>query len=127
MKSPFNPAEGLIHVSARVFGNNHVQNAKLALDTGASRTVLRPELLEHLGYSPKTALRKINITTGSRVETGVEIGIKKLSALGRVKRDMTIVTHSLPIELKVDGILGLDFFRGRKLKIDFRKGLLSLK
>ncbi len=127
MTFQFNAAEGLIYVEAELTGPTYSHTANLALDTGASRTILRAEFLQYVGYSPETAVRKINITTGSRVENGVEISIRKLSALGRVKKNISIVTHALPKELKLDGILGLDFFRGLELKIDFRKGQITLK
>lgn len=34
--------------------------------------------------------------------------------------------HDLPAEVRVDGLLGLDFLRGRRLTLDFRTGRLSL-
>lgn len=34
--------------------------------------------------------------------------------------------RDLPAEVRVDGLLGLDFFRGTRLALDFRAGRLSL-
>jgi len=127
LKFPFNSTDGLIYIQAEVSGTSDAYTIRMVLDTGASRTILREGVLEHLGYTPKTAIRKINITTGSRVEPGVKLSVKKISALGRVRKNISVVTYSLATELKLDGILGLDFFRGRKLIIDFREGLISLK
>ena len=39
---------------------------------------------------------------------------------------LTIVAHTLPAGASVDGLLGLDFFRKTRLKIDFRKYLVKL-
>ena len=37
-----------------------------------------------------------------------------------------VLCHDLPSTVTVDGVLGLDFLRGGRLKVDFRAGLLSL-
>ena len=40
--------------------------------------------------------------------------------------DFPIVCHTLPPSAAVDGVLGLDFFRGTRLVLDFRKGLVTV-
>jgi hypothetical protein len=37
-----------------------------------------------------------------------------------------IIAHTLPPSATVDGLLGLDFFRGQQLNIDFRRGEITL-
>jgi hypothetical protein len=49
-----------------------------------------------------------------------------LEALGKRRRGMEIVAHSLPKGASVDGLLGLDFLRRTKLTIDFRKYVVKL-
>ena len=38
----------------------------------------------------------------------------------------TRTTHTLPPSASVDGLLGLDFFRGQILNLDFRTGVVML-
>ena len=37
-----------------------------------------------------------------------------------------LVCHTLPASAAVDGLLGLDFMRGKRLIIDFRTGIIDL-
>jgi hypothetical protein len=39
---------------------------------------------------------------------------------------MLVLCHTLPPSATVDGVLGLDFFRGYKLAIDFNKGIIDI-
>jgi hypothetical protein len=38
-----------------------------------------------------------------------------------------VLAHTLPIGVKIDGLLGLDFPRGFERRIDFRNGILELQ
>ena len=40
---------------------------------------------------------------------------------------MSVVCHNLPPSITVDGVLGLDFFRGRRLVIDLYEGIITLE
>ena len=66
------------------------------------------------------------MTTGSAVEFLPVVPILRISALGQTRRDFTILGHTLPPSAGIDGLLGLDFFRGTRLAIDFRKGIVNL-
>jgi hypothetical protein len=37
-----------------------------------------------------------------------------------------VLSHTLPPSATIDGLLGLDFLRGKKLTIDFRQADVSL-
>jgi hypothetical protein len=50
----------------------------------------------------------------------------RLNALGKDRFNLLVTVHNLPHTVTVDGLLGLDFFRGQTLKIDFRTGLIDL-
>ena len=66
------------------------------------------------------------MTTGSRVERVPLLTLDTLVTLGKEKQKLIVACHSLPPSAGVDGLLGLDFFRGLNLNIDFRAGLITL-
>jgi hypothetical protein len=110
----------------------HQDNAievNLALDTGCTQTVLRPAVISFLGLSDKQALRKIGVTTGSRVDTAFEHQIDFMAAFGFRCNNIKVVSKDLPKGLFIDGLLGLDFFKiiKKKLILDFNKFLMTVE
>ncbi len=124
--TPFNPYHGLVIVETLLVGPQGETIARLALDTGASSTVVRNALLVTIGYDPDSLPRTVNFTTGSGVESASRVRVARLYALEQDRLDFTVIAHTLPPSASVDGVLGLDFFRGHILTIDFQKGELSL-
>ncbi|HSK70580.1 MAG TPA: retropepsin-like aspartic protease [Pyrinomonadaceae bacterium] len=132
MKFSFNGEYGLIYITAKIYRRKKNGEFKdlilnLALDTGASATVISRKRLMTIGYDLERAEDEAYITTGSGLITIPKIRIEKLSALGKEKNDFLINAHDLPPTASVDGVLGLDFVRGYVLKIDFRKGEIELE
>jgi predicted aspartyl protease len=64
----FDPSQGLIIVPVRLFGPVGDMIVRLALDTGATSTLINSEILVLLGYDPATSPDRIQVTTGSGVE-----------------------------------------------------------
>ena len=122
----FNPAGGLVVVRVRLWGPSGDTYVRLALDTGATTTMVRNAVLVSLGYDPTLAPRRVQMTTGSGVEFVVRLRVSRISALGRSRRNFPVLGHTLPPSATVDGLLGLDFFRRSRLEINFRKGFLQL-
>jgi hypothetical protein len=79
-----------------------------------------------LGYDPAIVAERVQMTTGSGVEFVPRIRVKKIEASRRERRNFPILCHTVPPSTTVDGVLGLDFFRGKRLVLDFRKGLLII-
>jgi hypothetical protein len=123
---PFNRHQGLIVVRAEVEGPSGNGNLRLALDTGASTTLISAGMLVTAGYDPALAPQRVQITTGSGVEFVPQITLQNLRALGEERTGLLVLSHTLPASAGVDGLLGLDFFRGRNLTIDFRNGQIDL-
>lgn len=127
MITAFDPRDGLVIVFARLRGPTGDAVARLALDTGATGTLIRPAILVSLGYDPGAIRERIPVTTGSGVEYAPRIKVSKVSALEHSRRTFPILSHTLPPSAGIDGLLGLDFFRGKRLVIDSRSGRISLR
>ena len=127
MSTTFNARHGLIVVIARLFGPGGDRAVRVAIDTGASATIISTQILTLIGYDPSAAPHKVQITTGSRVEVATRLTIDKIESLGHEHLNFPVVAHTLPPAAAIDGLLGLDFFRNQELTIDFRNGLITLQ
>lgn len=127
MKFPFKSDYGLIFIEARLQGIEKDVALILALDTGATGTVISAKRLDEAGYNLKNFDDEIYITTGSDVITVPKIEIENLTALGKSKENFAVIAHDLPPSASVDGVLGLDFLRGSILTVDFVEGEIELE
>jgi predicted aspartyl protease len=126
VNTPFDSARQLIVVEVEIRGPAGDTTINMALDTGASSTVIGWDSLAVVGYEPANAIGHVEMTTGSGTQHVPKIKLKQLAAFGKRRRGLEIVAHSLPKGASVDGLLGLDFFRMTRLTIDFRKFLVRM-
>ena len=68
MTYQFDPTQGLIVVPVRLFGPAGDMILRLALDTGATSTLINSEIMILLGYDPAASSDRIRVTTGSGIE-----------------------------------------------------------
>ena len=68
---------------------------RLALDTGATKTLVSTGMLVAVGYDPALAPERLQITTGSGVEFVPRIPVGKVSALGLERRNLPVVPRFL--------------------------------
>jgi len=122
----FTPSRGPILVNAEITGLIGSVVLKLVLDTGATTSLINLTTLLSLGFDPDQSTRRIPMITGSSVEIVPIIVLTRLSALGQHRFGLPVIAHALPASSAVDGLLGLDFLRGRALTIDFRAGQITL-
>ncbi len=126
MITHFNPKGGLIVVRGELTGPAATGVLQLAVDTGATLSLINFAMLVRTGYDPAVAKDRIQITTGSGVEFVPQVAVSRFAALGIERIDFPILAHTLPPSAGVDGLLGLDFFRAHKLQIDFRNGTVDV-
>jgi predicted aspartyl protease len=127
MSFDFNPQEGLIVIPTRLSGPNGEAIVHFALDTGASTSLVNWDVAVLLGYDPAAVQNRVQVTTGSGVEFAPIIEIQRIEALERILEKFPIICHTLPSSANVDGLLGLDFFRGTRLEIDLASGSVIIK
>jgi predicted aspartyl protease len=123
---PFDPQQRLIIVGAELSGPSGSAVLRLALDTGATRTVVNVAMLVAVGYDPALVPDRVQVTTGSGVEFVPRLPLDRLVALEQERIEFPVLCHTLPPSAGVDGLLGLDFLRGQSLTIDFRNGRMTL-
>lgn len=127
MSFAFDRLRGLVVVRAEVYGPIASSVLRLALDTGATRTLIDSGVLTSLGYNVTSVTERVQVTTGSGVEAAARMQLSKLVVLGQERLAFAVLSHNLPPTLSVVGVLGLDFLRDQKLTIDFRAGRVTLE
>ena len=78
----------------------------MALDTGATYTMIPWDIAEAIGYEPAYSRRKVTIITASGVEKAPLIVVNNVSVLGK---EVECVVHDLPEASRINGLLGLCF------------------
>lgn len=126
MSTPFNSHRGLIIIPVEIEGPLGSASVNVAVDTGSTHTMIGLESLIFVGYDPALSRVRHRITTVSGVEYAPRIVVSKLNALGEDRFDFPVVAHTLPQSASARGLLGIDFFRNRRLTFDFRSGQIEL-
>jgi predicted aspartyl protease len=101
--------------------------ARLALNTGAASTVISLPVLVAVGLDPAAAPERVRLTTGSGIVIAPRLTVDRIKALGQSRTSFPVLAHTLPPTAPIDGLLGLDFLRGRRLTIDFRAGRITFR
>lgn len=126
MSLRFEPDEGLIVVPTLVRGPAAQVTIRLALDTGATGTMIGWDLLMLIGCDPAGVVDRTQMTTGNGVEFVPRVPVDRIEALGLGKHAFPVLAHTLPPSATVDGVLGLDFLRGHRMVVDFRAGVVDV-
>ncbi len=126
MNYRFNARRGLIVIQSEIQGPSGSIVLRLALDTGATGTMINVAPLTTIGYDPSLAPDRVQVTTGSGVEYAPRLSVLGIKALGQERQDFPVLAHTLPPSASIDGLLGLDFLRGQVLRINFQRGIVVL-
>ena len=127
MKYPFDLKAGIILVKTKVYGPAGDGIVNLALDTGATWTLVSWEIAVQLGYDPASVQQRTPITTGSGVEYCPKLTLERVEALGKKVGNLEALCHTLPPTSRVDGLLGLNFLRGFDVRLNFRAGYITVR
>jgi predicted aspartyl protease len=126
MSTPFDPAARNVPVPVTVVGPRRSHDLSCAVDTGSTQTVLPARFLRALGYDLSRPVGWTRIRAATGVARVPVIRVSAVAALDRVRPGLDVAAHDLPLGTTADGLLGLDFFRGLVLTLDFARGLLTL-
>jgi hypothetical protein len=117
--------DSLILVNAKV---GH-EPATLALDTGATHTVIDLTILLMAGYSLSDVVKTVEMETAKGVIETYVFNVSNLTCLGITYKNKEICSYDLlanNVMTAIDGVLGLDFFENCNLNIDFKDSIITL-
>ena len=127
MSYRFDPKAGLILVKTKLYGPRGDAIVNLALDTGATWTLISWETAVLVGYDPASIQQRTPITTGSGVEYCPKLNLRGVEALGKAVKNLEVLCHTLPPTSLVDGLLGLNFLRRFDVRINFKAGYITVR
>jgi predicted aspartyl protease len=109
----FDPHGELIIVPGRVWNprSGSFRRLRLVLDTGAAETIVIPEILDEIGYSPRDGEAITVIRSAVGREQGYLIRVARFACLGHQERDFRVHAHDLPEGWGIEGLIGLSFLR----------------
>lgn len=109
----FDPAAELIFVEGKVWGprTGTRRPLRLVLDTGAAETIIVPEILDELGYSPRDGEQITVMRSAVGREQGYIIRVARFACLGHHEHDYRVHVQDLPEGWGIEGLIGLTFLR----------------
>lgn len=125
----FDPTRDLIIVDARLWGPGERGRTpvSLAIDTGSSETVISPEIVDELGYSPRDGEAITTVRAAIGKEHGYTIRVARFSALGFSVPDFRIHVFDLAAGYGIDGLIGLSFLRQFNYEVRSADGLIRVE
>ncbi len=124
----FDPSRPLISLRLTVYGINAniFRNVIVALDTGATTTIIPTEIALALGYDLANPKEQMGLLTASGTVSAKLITVRKLTAIGETIENIDVLCHDLPGNSGIKGLLGLNFLKCFEVNISFSKGTIEL-
>lgn len=126
-ETEFDPKLNLILVAGEVSGPLGRTALRLVLDTGASETLLVPEVVDDLGYSPRNAEAVTGVYSAIGKEQGYILRVAEFSALGFTVPDFRVHVFDLADRYAIDGLVGLSFLRRFNYEIRSAEGRILVE
>jgi hypothetical protein len=126
MSESFDPQARSLIVPVLVVGPLRSYTFRCAVDSGSAQTVLPATALRSLGFDPSRSVGRTRLRSATGIATAPLIRAPAVTALDRVRTEFVVAAHDMPLGVDADGLLGLDFFRGLVLTLDFHRGRIDL-
>lgn len=127
MTFTFDPAGRAVFLDVWITGPSDTKLARLRLDTGATHTLIRATMLELVGFRPADMTRPRRFRSATGGGEAPTLVLRQLLALGHTRTEFRVAAYDPPPAVSGDGLLGLDFLRGRVLTLDFARGRVGLR
>ncbi len=125
MKIPIRSEATVIVLETELISGLGSYKLDMALDTGASFSMIPWDIAERLGYDPASSKDRIVLTTASTIEKAPLITLDRMKVLDVEAKDVMVVVHDLPPKSRVDGLLGLSFLKHFDINLYFKQESLE--
>lgn len=99
----------------------------LLADTGAALTTVSREAAEEMGLDLLRPLRQEPIASVHRMDWAPVIRLNSLQVSGQRVTDLEVLILSLPPDLRIDGLLGVNFLHQFRPTFEFDQATLILR
>lgn len=117
----------IILLRAELSGKLWRYKINVALDTGATYTMIPWDVAERLGYDPASSTERVILTTVTTRERAPLIRLATVKVGDAEVKNVEVAVHDLPPESRVDGLLGLSFLKHFDTNLHFKKKNLEIK
>jgi predicted aspartyl protease len=107
----FDAGRELIYLRGSIAGPRKQLQLQLVLDTGASRTLIVPDVIEKLGYSARDAETRTSITSAVGREHGYIVRVARFATLGFAMSNFVVNVFDLAERESIQGLVGMNFLR----------------
>lgn len=125
-KFKINAKLGIILCHAEICAQARPIVLKMALDTGATYTMIPFEVAIAAGLNPARAKKQIEIVMGGGIVMAPLIKIPSFKAFGFGVKNLEVICHNLPPESSVEGLLGLNFLIQFNVLLKFLESILEI-
>jgi len=115
---PLRREAGLLIAYARLSGPNGSRLVRVAVDTGATTTMIPPHAALAIGVNPARSAAFRETLTASGKELIPLVVIPEVRLFEATFRRVSLACHELPAESPIDGLLGLDLLGRLRAVID---------
>jgi predicted aspartyl protease len=122
----FDRGKDLIIVPAWVSGPRETKKLSLVLDTGAAETLIKPDVLEEIGYSARDGERLATLRSPLGREHGYTLCVERLSCLGFFQQRCLLHVFELAVGDDIDGLVGLSFLDKLNYEVRPREGRIHV-
>jgi len=126
-KIEFDNQNPIISVWVKIVHRGEVSRVKMALDTGASISMIPWKVAAVLELHPELSKEKIDITTASGVITVPLVTLDSMAVSHNEVINVSTLVHNLPPKSFVDGLLGASFLNKFELCINYMQGYFEFK
>jgi predicted aspartyl protease len=111
---------GVLVTAAQVSGPRGSRIIRLALDTGATNTMIPNKAALAVGIHPDRAKMFREVVTANGTVLIPFVRVPRMTLFGKTLRNVILSCHDLPPESPIDGLLGLDLLNLLNALIDVR-------
>lgn len=101
----------------QLYHGRRLADAHVALDTGATSTLITPVLVRQLGLGPSTGRYAVASATGVEMASRYRLGCVQLG--DEKVENLEVTAVALPGQLQLDGLLGLNFLSHFVVTFDY--------
>jgi predicted aspartyl protease len=111
VRVPFLATAPLLVIQCFVWRGNGMGVLRMAVDTGSSFVIIKPEILLTLGYD-LTAARPMTIYgIHAQALTAPQVTLERFGAIGAEEANVDCLALSLPPQVGLDGLVGLSYLQ----------------
>ena len=122
---PISSPRRLVTSYVQLYHGQKYADAYVALDTGATSTLVTPDLIQQLGLGSPDVRYRIASATSVEMVGGYRLGCVQLGE-EKVER-LQVTAVALPGQLQLDGLLGLDFLSHFVTTFDYQNMQVRLE